>query len=156
SDTEVVDLNDDPVVQPPSAVGDKHRKRTSGKEAGDLQENRVAQPLSAVHRETASHESQVEEDWPTSHTRVAQALLPVHGRHRKGSEYEESVATEESRVAQPPSAVEGPGKYRTQHFPFTFSESTHSPWSKRKPGHDDKPPQKVFSVSPCLRGEKSV
>jgi len=41
-------------------------------------------------------------------------------------------------------------------LPFSFSTPEHSPWSKRKPGHDDEPPQKPSSVSPCLRGEKSV
>jgi ribonuclease R len=58
-------------------------------------------------------------------------------------------------VAQPPSAVEDLGKH-AQHLPFTFSTPEHSPWSKRKPGHDDKPPQKVSSASPRLRGEKEI
>jgi ribonuclease R len=42
----------------------------------------------------------------------------------------------------------------SSQFSFSFSTPEHSPWSKRKPGHGEKPPQKGFSVSPCLRGEK--
>jgi ribonuclease R len=58
-------------------------------------------------------------------------------------------------VTQPPSAVEDLGKH-AQRLPFSFSTPEHSPWSKRKPGHGDKPPQTGSSASPRLRGEKSV
>jgi exoribonuclease R len=143
-------------VEVSSAVGKKLRKESSGEEA---------------HRLEQDH--------------VAQALLPVHGRRHKGAGYEEDVATEESRVAQlrgpqqarfSPGGVEAPwavedfGKH-AQHLPFSFSPLEHSPWSKRKPGHGEKPPQKGFSASPRpgspgsphlasrgggLRGEKFV
>ena len=42
------------------------------------------------------------------------------------------------------------------HFSFTFSTPEHSPWSKRKPGSDHKSKAQPSSVSPWLRGEKSV
>jgi ribonuclease R len=48
-----------------------------------------------------------------------------------------------------------PGNH-AQHLPFTFSTPEHSPWSKRKPGHGEKPPQKGPSASQRLRGEKEV
>ena len=112
-------------------------------------------------------------------SRVAKALLPVHGRHRKGAEYEEGVATGEDRVAQPPSAVNKkshdqhevldtsdfaqagvpvPHEHGTHshHLPFTFSTPEHSPWSKRKPDSDHKSKAPHFSASPRLRGEKLV
>src|SRR6185437_16111165 len=118
------------VAQTLLSVPDGKHHRHEIDQAQRATHTRVAQPPSAVLKEKARDEDQVEEDKPASHARVDAPSSP----HMKTSSHEQYA----------------------HHFSFTFSTPEHSPWSKRKPGSDHKSKAQPSSVSPCLRGEKSV
>jgi ribonuclease R len=85
----------------------------------------------------SSHAGEAHKNLRHKKTGVAQTLLSVPPQIDREHENKKNANTSHS-----------------QHLPFTFSTPEHSPWSKRKPGSDPKPPQKGFSASPRLRGEK--
>ena len=65
-----------------------------------------------------------------------------------------STTSPEDTSAQPRAAV--PHEHGTHGglFPYTFSSSEHSPWSKRKPYESHVSGKKPSSASPRLRGEQ--
>src|SRR6185437_14483065 len=104
------------VAQPPPAVHATDRKGVSGEAHARTHHKDVAQAPGSAERAGFARAG-------------VEALLPVQEkRTHENQEVDPTDRSAYARVAQPPSAVEGPGKYNTQHFPFTFSESIHSPW----------------------------
>jgi ribonuclease R len=111
-------------------------------EHGEHNQKRGAQAPSPAHERRAQEKSKDQESGRSANTRVAQTLLSVRDRSHQehgGEKADRSGQRTHSAQAGVPVPHEHGG--HAYHFPFTFSNPEHSPWSKRKGSHGDDHPR---------------